>query len=135
MNIEMIARKTRETIPTDLIPDYEIDYEFGNLLYDEELILDPPYGDSYLNGRVRVALLQSEYAYYFGERREDDSAYAFYFYAYDPERGYTAVNFDGEMKEIEEAGGIEPFLCKILCEDPQVLYKRGECAFTGEMEE
>ena len=102
---------------------------------DEELILNSPYGDPYLNGRVRVALLRSEYAYYFTERRADDSAYAFYFYTYDPERGYTAVHFDGEMKEIDDAGGTEPFLCKILSEDPQILYKRGECAFTGEMEE
>ncbi len=135
MNIEMIARKTEETIPTDLIPDYEIDYEFGDLLYDEELILDPPYGDAYLNGRVRIAILQSEYAYYFEERKPDDSAYAFYLSTFDLERGYTAVNFDGEMKEIEEAGGLEPFLGRILTEDREYLYKRGECAFTGEMEE
>ena len=135
MNIETIARKTEETIPTDLIPDYEIDYEFGDLLYDEELILDPPYGDAYLNGRVRIAILQSEYAYYFGERRPDNSAYTFYLYAFDRERGYTAVNFDGEMKEIEEAGGPEPFLCRILTEDREILYRRGEFAFTGELEE
>ena len=135
MKIEAIAQKTQETIPTDLIPDYEIDYEFGDLLYDGELILNAPYGDLFLNGRVRIALLRSEYAYYFGERRADDSAYAFYLYAFDLERGYTAVNFDGEMKEIDEAGGVEPFLCKILTENRQTLYRRGEYAFTGEMEE
>ena len=134
MKIDMIAEIVEETIPTDLIPDYEIDYDYGDLLYEKELILKSPYGDPFLNGRVHVAVLQSQYAYYFGERREDDSAYILYFYAFDRERGYTAVNFDGEMKEIEEKG-LESFLCEILTEDRSILYRRGEYAFCDPEEE
>ena len=134
MKIDMIAEIAEETIPTDLIPDYEIDYDYGDLLYEKELILKSPYGDPFLNGRVHVAVLRSQYAYYFGERRRDDSAYILYFYAFDRERGYTAVNFDGEMKEIEEKG-LESFLCKILTEDRSILYRRGEYAFCDPEEE
>ena len=133
MKIDMITEIAEETIPTDLIPDYEIDYDYGDLLYEKELILKSPYGDPFLNGRVHVAVLQSQYAYYFGERR-DDSAYILYFYAFDRERGYTAVNFDGEMKEIEEKG-LESFLCEILTEDRNILYRRGEYAFCDPEEE
>lgn len=134
MNVDMIAEIAEETIPTDLIPDYEIDYDYGDLLYEKELILKSPYGDPFLNGRVRVAVLQSQYSYYFGERRRDDSAYVFYFFAFDRDRGYTAVNFDGEMKEIEEKG-LEPFLCEILTEDRNILYRRGEYAFSDDLDE
>lgn len=134
MLLKLAATPVEKTIPTDLDPDFDVDWSYGTVLFDEEMIInDDVYAMSYAGRRIRIVVLQSEYLSYMGNRVKDDSAFQAYIYAYDKRDGYGAITFDGSMKEIEELGGIRNFVYEIITNEKEKFIDRGSSVCTGDM--
>ena len=133
MKITEFATIVEKTIPTDIDPDYDIDYEYGSVLFDDELKIDSPIGDRYIDNRIRLVIVQSEYLFFEGQKIKDNSAFTVYLYAYDLEDGYGAVTFDGGMDEIRDLGGLDDFIYEIVTNEKEIFVDRGSSICTGDM--
>lgn len=134
MLLKLLATPVDKTIPTDLDPDFDVDWSYGTVLYDEELMFnDGIYRMRYADGRIRVVVLRSEYLEYSGKRVKDDSAFQAYIYAYDRNNGYGAIVLDGSMSEIDELGGLENFVYEIITNEKELFIDRGQSVCTGDM--
>ena len=133
MKITDFATVVDKTIPTDLDPDYDVDYGHGTVLFDEELKLDSSIENRYIDGRIRLIVVQSEYLFFGGEKVKDNSAFTVYLYAYDKEDGYGVVTFDGSMDEIRDLGGLDDFIYEIVTNEKELFVDRGSSVCTGDM--
>ena len=124
-----------KTIPTDLDSDYDADLESGKVLFNEEIELTGQTENRYLDNRVRLIIVQSEYLYYAGEKIKDDSVFTVYLYAYDKDDGYGAFTFDGSIDEITELGGIDDFIYEVVTNKKGLFSDRGSSVCTGDMPE
>lgn len=133
MKIADYATVVEKTIPTDLDPDYDVDYGYGTVLFDEELELDDSVENSYIDDKVRLVVVQSEYLIFGGEKVKDNSAFTVYLYAYDKKDGYGAVTFDGSMDEIKDLGGLDDFIYEVVTNEKELFVDRGSSVCTGDM--
>lgn len=133
MKITEFATIVDKTIPTDLDPDYDVDYGYGTVLFDDELKLDDSVENCYIDGRIRLVVVQSEYLFFGGEKVKDNSAFTVYLYAYDKEDGYGAVTFDGSMEEIRDLGGLDDFIYEVVTNEKELFVGRGSSVCTGDM--
>lgn len=135
MKISDFATVVDKRIPTDLDPDYDVDYGSGTVLFDEELKLDYSIDNRFIDGRVRLVIVQSEYLIFSGEKIKDNSAFTVYLYAYDEDDGYGAITFDGSMEEIKDLGGLDDFIYEVVTNKRQLFIDRGSSVCTGDMPE
>ena len=133
MKITDFAEIVDKTIPTDIDPDYDVDYGYGTILFDDELKLFSPLGDRYVDNRVRLVVVQSEYLFFEGQKVKDNSAFTVYLYAYDKGDGYGAITFDGNMDEIRELGGLDSFVYEVIANEKELFIDRGSSVCTGDM--
>ena len=124
---------TDKRIPIDLDNDFVVDWNYGDILFDEELEIASPYGDTYIDSRIRIVVLQSNYVEYLGVKKEDHSAYRVYQYAYDKRDGWGAITFDGRMSEIDELGDFDAFINEIITNEKEMFIDRGSSVCTGDM--
>lgn len=135
MKITDFATIVDKTIPTNLDPDYDVDYGYGTVLFDDELKLDDSIENRYIDGRIRLVVVQSEYLFFGGEKVKDNSAFTVYLYAYDKEDGYGAITFDGSMDEIRDLGGLNDFIYEVVTNEKDQFVDRGSSICTGDMPE
>ena len=133
MNITDFATVVDRTIPTNLDPDFDVDYEYGTILYDDELKLDSSIESRFIDNRIRLVVVQSEYLFFGGEKVKDNSAFTVYLYMYDKEDGYGAITFDGNMDEIKDLGGLEDFIYEVVTNEKELFVDRGSSICTGDM--
>ena len=133
MELIDFAEIVEKTIPTDIDPDYDVDYGYGTILFDDELKLNGFVENRYIDGRVRLVVIQSEYLFFCGEKVKDDSAFTVYLYAYDRDDGYGAITFDGSMDEIKELGGMDNFIYEVVTDEKELFVDRGSSVCTGDM--
>ncbi len=133
MKLDDFTTIVNKSIPTDLDPDYDVDYGYGTVLFDDELKLDDSVENRYIDGRVRLVIVQSEYLFFGGEKVKDNSAFTVYLYAYDKEDGYGAITFDGNMDEIRDLGGLDDFIYEIITNEKELFVDRGSSVCTGDM--
>ena len=135
MKITDFAKVVDKTIPTDLDPDYDVDYGYGTVLFDDELELDGSVVDRFIGNRIRLVVVQSEYLIFEGQKVKDDSSFTVYLYAYDKDDGYGAIAFDGSMNEISDLGGMDDFIYEIVTNEKGLFIDRGSSVCTGDFPE
>ena len=95
--------------------------------------MDSSIESRFIDNRIRLVVVQSEYLFFGGEKVKDNSAFTVYLYMYDKEDGYGAITFDGNMDEIKDLGGLEDFIYEVVTNEKELFVDRGSSICTGDM--